>query len=175
MGLFYANLDPDTRQLMRVESDLGNHYASPRLTPQGLAAWVPLLNAAAESHTDVWLGDQVLMGNYMKHEEAWVLRGVQRWRRIKVPFACEQLAEGEFNRYYLRGLCRRALRDGTPSLLVYRGKEVRQPRPESEAKIGTLIDAQRLLEALRSNDFVSIETALAVPGGPSSGLTARLP
>jgi hypothetical protein len=37
------------------------------------------------------------------------------------------------------------------------------------------IDAQRLLDALRSNDFVSIEDALAVPGGPSSGLTARLP
>lgn len=175
MGLNYVSLDPRTRRFMRAESDLGNHYVSPRLTPQGLAAWVPLLNAAAEAHTDVWLGDQLRVGAYMKNEEPYTRNGQQFWRRINVPFACEQLAEGEFNRYYLRGLCCRALEDGISSLLVYRGKEVRQPRPESEAKIGTFIDAQRLLETLRANDFVSIETALAVPGGPSSGLTARLP
>lgn len=32
-----------------------------------------------------------------------------------------------------------------------------------------------LRAALRSNDFVSIEDALKIPGGPNSGITARLP
>jgi hypothetical protein len=175
VGLHYIDLDTRTREFMRAESDLCNHYASPRLTPQGLATWVPLLNAAIEKETDAWLGEQLRYNDHMKNQEPYTRNGKQFWRKINVPFACEQLAEGEFNRYYLRGLCRRALQDGIPALVVYRGKMVREPRPESEAKIGMFIDAQRLLDALRSNDFVSIEDALAVPGGPSSGLTARLP
>lgn len=41
--------------------------------------------------------------------------------------------------------------------------------------IGKEIAANELLVSLRSNDFVTIEDALKVPGGPNSGLTARLP
>jgi hypothetical protein len=71
-------------------------------------------------------------------------------------------------------LCRRSLEGGLGHLEVYRGKEVRDPRPESEVKIGTLVDPAALLETLRSNDFVSIGDYLSVPSGPNSGLTARL-
>ena len=96
-------------------------------------------------------------------------------RRINQPHAAQQLAEGEFNRYYIRGLCRRAQEEGITELVIYRGKEVRKPRPESQAKIGTRISVDHLLEALRSHDFVSVEEAFAVPSGPNSGLTAQLP
>ena len=98
-----------------------------------------------------------------------------RERRVNQPHAAQQLAEGEFNRYYLRGLCMRAKAANVSSLVIYRGKQVNQPRPESEAKIGTSINVDTLLSALRTNDFVTIEDAIGVPGGPNSGLTARLP
>lgn len=85
------------------------------------------------------------------------------------------MAEGEFNRYYIRGLCMRAKAEGKTHLVIYRGKQVRQPRPESEAKIGTSVAVDQLLPMLRQNDFVTIEDAIGVPGGPNSGLTCGLP
>jgi hypothetical protein len=59
-------------------------------------------------------------------------------------------------------------------LAVYRGKEVTVPRPQSQAKIGTFVAVDELLSVLRSTDFVTIEDHLAIPGGPNSGLAARL-
>lgn len=64
--------------------------------------------------------------------------------------------------------------EGKDILIVYRGKEVHQPRPESEQKIGTCVAVAMLLQHLRTNDFVTIEAVLGVPGGPNSGLTAKL-
>jgi hypothetical protein len=175
MGITYANLDETTRSFMREESDLGGHYPSPRLNEVGLKAWVDLLNQAIETGDDDWLAEQLRDLSYFKHEEDYSRNGKIFSRRINAMHAAQQLAEGEFNRYYLRGLCRRAQNDNVPALLVYRGKEVSVPRPESQAKVGTLIGVNELLQVLRRNDFVSIEDALGVPGGPNSGLTARLP
>jgi len=91
----------------------------------------------------------------------------------KVPHnAAQQLAEGEINRYYLRCLAARAIAEGKASLRIYRGKAVSQPRPDSEQKIGTLVNAKALLEELRKGDFV--DNALGLPSGPNSGLTADM-
>jgi hypothetical protein len=128
-----------------------------------------------ESRNDDWLSDELLRLDYLRNQESYATKRGTAWRRVNKPHAALMLAEGEFNRYYLRGLCRRAANDNIPTLIIYRGKQVRQPRPESESKIGLHIDVRGLLEVLRSNDFVSIEDAFAVPGGPNSGLTARLP
>jgi hypothetical protein len=47
--------------------------------------------------------------------------------------AADTLAEGEFNRFYLRGLCRRASAANMAEIEVYRAKEVanrvRSPQP----------------------------------------------
>ena len=175
MGIHYENLDDVTRGFSLEESALGNHYPSPRLTDEGLANWVPLLEEALRNHDDDWLAREIRTRGYMRNREQYIRQDRTQYRYINIPHAAQQLGEGEFNRYYLRGLCRRAQSEGITHLIVYRGKEVRNPRPESEAKIGTQIAVDALLEALRSNDFVSIEDTLAVPGGPNSGLTARLP
>lgn len=91
----------------------------------------------------------------------------------RVPIdAAETLAEGEFNRFYLRGLCRRAIRDRIESVEIYRAKEVANPRSESSMMLGQRLDAQRLLADLRAN--LGVDTALHLPPGPNSGLSARL-
>ncbi len=87
--------------------------------------------------------------------------------------APETLAEGEFNRFYARGLCRRAMAQGIESLLVYRAKEVVNPRPESVALIGKSLPVKQLLEDLRAN--IGTDTALGLPPGPNSGLSVKLP
>ena len=87
--------------------------------------------------------------------------------------AADTLAEGEFNRFYLRALCRRAVEDGVPNLTVYRAKAVRVPRAESQALVGKAIGAQALLQDLRAHP--GTDTALGLPPGPNSGLSAKLP
>jgi len=92
----------------------------------------------------------------------------------KVPVSApETLAEGEFNRFYARGLCARAIAEGISEVVVYRGKQVQQPRPVSQAMIGRRIDPTALLKDLRKSQ--GVEPALGIPPGPNSGLTVRLP
>lgn len=91
-----------------------------------------------------------------------------------VPFdANEVLAEGEFNRFYLRGLSRRAINDRIKNLIVYRAKEVAVARSASVALIGTAVHPATLLGDLREHP--GVDTALGLPAGPNSGLSARLP
>jgi hypothetical protein len=174
MGIYYENLDEMTRDYMLQESQLGGHYMSPRLTEEGQAAWQSLLEEAMQNGNDDWLARAILHRGFIRLREQYTRDGITRWRNVNREQAAQQLAEGEFNRYYLRGLCLRAQAEGQDTLSVYRGKEVHQPRPESEQKIGTRIAVDMLLQHLRTNDFVTIEAALGIPGGPNSGLTAKL-
>jgi hypothetical protein len=90
----------------------------------------------------------------------------------QVPYtAPDTLAEGEFNRFYARGLCVHVLASGGTEVEVYRGKEVQNPRPESQAMIGRRLPAQNLLDDLRTAQ--GVEPALGLPRGPNSGLTVR--
>ena len=175
MGLHYENIDETTRRYMFQESQLGGHYISPRLIDEGKANWQLLLEDAINHHNDDWLAHELLGRSLMRSHETYTRQGVTREREVNREHAAQQLAEGEFNRYYLRGLCLRAKAQGKDSLTVYRGKQVSKPRPESESKIGTSISVDMLLKTLRANDFVTIEDAIGVPGGPNSGLTAKLP
>ena len=92
----------------------------------------------------------------------------------RVPYnAAEVLAESEFNRYYVRGLCRRATANSIPRLEVYRAKHVVEPRPESQAKIGLLVDPEVVLLDVRAS--IGVEAALGIPPGPGSGISIRIP
>lgn len=81
------------------------------------------------------------------------------------------MAEGEFNRFYIRAICLRAIDKGQPNVLVYRGRHSDEPRPESERLIGTPISAQKLLSDLRASPGVDAAFGLAKP---SSGITVKL-
>jgi hypothetical protein len=162
---------------MAQELQLGGHHLSPRLTPEGVVAWPALLaEAVNDGHDDDWLADELIRRGLVRPAETYERGERLHARTVNQAHTARQLAEGEFNRYYLRGLCLRALNEGIPFLIVYRGKDVDNPRPESQAKVGARVPAGALLETLRRNDFVSVEDAVGgVPGGPNSGLTCRLP
>jgi hypothetical protein len=94
----------------------------------------------------------------------------------KVPHdANHTLAEGEFNKYYCRGLARVAIAEEIPRLQVYRAKHVAQPRQESQEKIGLLVDPAVILTDIRASQTEGVETALGIPPGPNSGITLRIP
>ncbi|NTV47513.1 MAG: hypothetical protein HGB11_13570, partial [Chlorobiales bacterium] len=164
MGIHYENLNQETRKFMLKESKLGGHYESPRLTPAGKQKWQELLEEAITYHDDNWLATEVINGGYSNNSEEYIRNGKQFSRVINKPQAAEQLAEGVFNRYYIRGLCLYAKSVGITGLVIYRGKAVSKPRAESEAKIGAIVPIDLVLTELRKNDFVSIGDALGVPG-----------
>lgn len=174
MGLFYEDLDTTTRGFMIQELNVGNPYQSPRLTERGLDLWPQLLSEACRYNDDIWLEEQLVLNELFKTHEFYIRNGIRYRRRINAKKSAQMLAEGEFNRYYLRGICLRAQHEGFEKLTVYRGKEVSTPRAESEAKIGTDIEANALLTTLRSHDFVSVDSAFSIPSGPNSGLTAKI-
>ena len=178
MGLAYANLDAETRGYVLEEIDMAvadkSIYLSPWLSPRGLTDWATLLRIAAENGSDDTLAAEL-------RREGRVNVTAQRRKpkstemtTYRVPDTAPMtMAEGEFNRFYCRGLCRRAIANGVAELEVYRAKQVEHPRPESEAKIGTHADPRAILEDLRKSP--GVEPALGLPPGPNSGLTLRLP
>jgi hypothetical protein len=146
-------------------------YQSPRLTELGQADLPRLLEAAACEHDDQWLADQLRVVGRLNEQEVSHRNGRQYTKAVPHS-AAETLAEGEFNRLFIRGQCRLAGERGVANLVVFRAKSVAAPRLESERRIGASIGAAALLDDLRNH--VGIETALGVPGGPNSGLSARL-
>jgi hypothetical protein len=176
MGIFYENLDERNREFMIQELDLdisnGRLYISLRLNSFGQETWSEILREAMQNYNDDWLAHQLLNGACFETHEPKLIRG--RTTMCKVPKkANETLAEGQFNCFYARGLCLKAIEDGIPEVEVYRGKRVKQPRPESEAKTGTRRAAKALLDDLRESR--GVDPALGIPSGPNSGLTVRLP
>lgn len=148
-------------------------HVSPRLTERGEADYPRLFRLAIERHSDAWLADELGADARLHTREPRRLRSGAT-TMVAVPYtAPETLAEGEFNRFYVRAICRRALADGVASVVIYRAKEVSQPRAASASRIGVAVDASTLLQDLRTN--IGVEPALGVPPGPNSGLSVRLP
>lgn len=90
----------------------------------------------------------------------------------KVPgIGPDLLAEGEFNRFYIRGVCADVLATGGAKVEVYHGKQVTKPRPASEKLIGQRLSAWQLLEDSRCAP--NNEPVTGLPAGPNSGLTVK--
>ena len=82
------------------------------------------------------------------------------------------LAEGEFNRFYIRGLCRRAIEERVPQLEIVRAKDVYMPRALSQKRIGALVEPGCLLLDLRTHVGAPPVHGVALWG---SGLSVRIP
>ncbi len=176
MSLQLANLSARTRQCMLAELELdlaqGKLYLSPRLSEIGRKEYENLLRRALNEGNDATLADGLRANGMLAAlEERRKPDGSIITARVPVT-APETLAEGEFNRFYIRGVCRRAVEDNVSELVIYRAKQVDNPRPDSEAKIRKMVSAKTLLEDLRTHQ--GIDTALGLPAGPNSGLSVRL-
>ncbi len=175
MGIFYAELNKEIRihMLDEIQADVNANrlYISNRLNELGRRQWPELLRQAIENHNDDWLATQLRQRNYMADfEQKKKPTGGYTTSRIPIT-AANTLSEGEFNRFYIRGLCLSVIASGQNELEIYRGKPANNPRPESEQRIGTFLPAEKLLQDLRNS--VGIDTALGLPPGPNSGLTVK--
>jgi hypothetical protein len=169
---YFPDLDSRTRAFMleEIAHDLthGTLHLSKRLSSTGNANYAQYLQHAARVGNEETLAAALRQPGHFQTMEP---RGTG-W--AKVPYnAAAVLAEGEFNRFYIRALCRRAIEDDVEELIIFRSKPVSNPRPESLTKIGRAVDPHRLLTDLRTHP--GADTALGLPQGPNSGLSVRLP
>lgn len=175
MSIYLENLDATTRDYMRGEVNMdfeNNSVYYSKFLKSGLEdSWDDILLNAVTEHDDIWLEQQIeakqlLVDTYQKRKPTG------GFTIAKVPYTAPQtLAEGEFNRFYCRGLCVRAMEEGK-MVEVYRGKDVTNARSASELMIGKTISPKELLQDLRTN--IGVDTALGLPAGPNSGLTIKL-
>jgi hypothetical protein len=177
MGLRYENLDAETRRFMleEIEMDIASDrlYLSSYLGQRAQGNWADLLRSAAATGTDDSLAAELRRPG-MLNATTQRRKPTGGYTTARVPHtAPETLAEGEYNRYFCRGLCRRAIANGIARLKVFRAKAVENPRPESQEKIGLLIDPEVILIDIRNS--TGVETALGIPPGPNSGITLKIP
>jgi hypothetical protein len=176
MTLRLDDLDNRTRELMVAELELDlteqSLYMSTRFTPAGTEACPELLREAFESGDDESLSLALAADGMLKmYEEG--RRGATIYKKRVPSDAARTYGQGEFNRFYLRALCVRAIADGIQWLEIYRTKDVTAPRPESTALEGSRVDPRGLRDDLRAHK--GVDTALGLPPGPNSGLSARIP
>jgi hypothetical protein len=148
-------------------------HVSPRLSNTGQQNYVTLLKEAFRSFGPAWLAEQLRsLGRMRRTEQKANPYGGYLTARIAHQ-AAEGLAEGEYNRFYIRALCRRAIEDNVPAMVVYRARPTKNPRPTSEKKVGNLVAPRELLGDLRARP--GTRPVMGLPAGPNSGLSVRLP
>ncbi|MGD1841349.1 MAG: hypothetical protein ACFB0B_10700 [Thermonemataceae bacterium] len=175
MALQLFHLDKTTRKYMLEELvyDMMNAkvYYSARLTNLGINKYLLLLRQACESGDEKTLARELAQTGLMKRKEKRRHRS-GAFIEVKVPKnACELLADGEFNKLYIRGLCRVAIEEGK-AIEVYRAKNADFPREQSNAVIGKRLDPEQLLEALRNQNYLA--TFLGIHPSVNVGLSIRL-
>ncbi|MFV8752954.1 hypothetical protein ACNOYE_20605 [Nannocystaceae bacterium ST9] len=172
MSLLHLDLQPPREARIRglmveeIEHDLQDDRLHPSdwLTARGELQWPLVLIEAAREKTDAWLANQL-------RSRSMLLEREPSGRKVPVN-AAETLAEGEFNRFYCRAVCRLAQELGTV-VIVYRAKNVEQPRERSELLRGQRLSPDDVLLDLRAAG--SKEPLIGVPGGWNSGISLTLP
>jgi len=167
----FNKLDTRTRGLMCEEITIAeksnNIYESTRFNETGRRIWTELLRKAALEHDEHWLAYQLELVGAMKDLETKA-KPKGGYTITHVPdIATEILADGQFNRFYMGAICRRALEDGKPNVLIYRAKQRVDPRPESITLEGKFREAKALLQELRIKEL-SLKCDLLKP---NSGLS----
>jgi hypothetical protein len=178
VAMQFVDLDPIVRLLMveelSIDITLGKLYQGKRLTAYGLQDWPTVLRTALESGNDTWLENWLTHPGRLEPFGNYTRMGVTRSRRVPAN-AAQTFAEGEFNRFYIRGVCRQSLQLRVGIVTCYRARYSENPRPESVAIEGKAFNAEALLRDLRENTGVDgINTALGMPPGPNSGMSVRL-
>lgn len=156
---------------IRDDIEANRLYISDRLNEEGCNAYPAKLLEAAHS-TDIAgfmqsLGLQYFNTHYQRRKPSG------GFTQAQMPVnANSMLCEGEFNRFYIRAVCRKAVDLGQRFVEVYRARPSSSPRLESVAIENEQFEASELLYDLRIS--IGTDTALGLPPGPNSGMSVKL-
>src|SRR3954465_758975 len=174
MPLQYEKPDPTTRRYAyaELEQDLrnGTYHNSERLRPEAVAEYQRLLSEALRYYDDRWLEERT--GDLLVESESRRTR-TGGTTTARVPhMAARLVAEGDFHRYYMRGIALRASEEGRQILEIYRARLSLEPRPESVSVEGSRVPAAEVLAHLRGP--LSPNVSVAPLGRTNSGLSVKL-
>ncbi|MBN3218551.1 hypothetical protein [Pectobacterium polaris] len=175
MALNLIDLNDNTRQYMATEiqydEENNNFYLSNYLSDYGKSVWASLLGESVQ-YDDEWLENEIKTRGLLAEFYTKKRPNSSELMQARVPVtAAKTLAEGEFNRLYVRGLCAAVASEGNGAVEAYRARDSANPRSESEAIIGRHFSPLDILNDLRSNP--GVESALGVPSGPNSGISIK--
>jgi hypothetical protein len=174
MPLHYENLDPITRRYaldeLQRDLDSGSFHASERLRPEGVSEYKRLLHESIRYYDDRWLEERA-EDLVIEHEPRRTKSGGVIEARVPT-MAVRMLAEGDFNRYYMRGVSLRAIDEQRGVVEVYRARLSLEARPESAELEGRRVSPSEVLSWLRGEP--SDDPGAARLGRPNSGLSIRL-
>jgi hypothetical protein len=167
----FENLDDTTRRYMLIEVDQAIQssqiHLSQRFTAHGRQLYPGLLREAVQAGDETSLALALQQQNCFAAQEPYGT-GIRR-----VPAsAARTFAEGQFNAFYMRGVCHRAIQVGS-QVVVYRAKEVNAVRPSSPYREGQYLDPHQVLQLLRHSPS-GRHRGPDVPAGFNSGLSLRL-
>ncbi|WP_034837987.1 hypothetical protein [Endozoicomonas numazuensis] len=159
--------------ISEIQSDIdqGKLYISERLNGSGAEIYPELLLDAAkegdiESFTSA-LGMNFFNSTYLRKKP----RG--GFSSVKMPHnANATLCEGEFNRFYIRAVCQKAISQDQQFITVYRARSSSNPRIESIRLENQQFQALPLLQDLQES--IGVDSALGLPPGPNSGMSIKL-
>jgi hypothetical protein len=157
-------------ELDRDEGPPDRVYVSPRLSPAGASEYRGILRESLASGGVNSFEDALSAPGMFNAYEMSRSRLGRSFEKQVPSNAAESLAEGEFNRYYIRGLCARLLAEGGGDVQVYRARASAHPRRGSQEMIGMIIEPGALLEDLRLHIG---ETPSLLPH-VNSGLSVRI-
>ena len=165
----------DVREEMKseIKSDIDNGilYISDNLNSEGKSLYPEKLLQAAESSEIEGFINSLGMDYFNSHYERRKPKG--GFTQAKMPYnANTMLCEGEFNRFYIRAVCIKAMSVGQQYVTAYRARPSNSPRAESLEIESKQFNAEVLLKDLRAN--IGINTALGLPPGPNSGMSVHL-
>ncbi len=169
--MHYRHLDDALRQTMLAEiaADAAAQrlYRSPRLNLDGEEAWESLLRAAVERHDAHWLTDNLKAYRYLRKTEK------RQMLTVRVPFeAPRALAEGQFNRFYVRAVCLRAQAAGRDAVVIVAGRDLVEAPQAARDLVGSQLEAEELRCKLEAE--YRVDRALGVRTLEPSGLTVGL-
>jgi hypothetical protein len=177
VGLRYEELTSETRRFMLEEiqqdEDTETLYRSPWLTQGGQGDWAEILREAATSGTDDTLAGALRLRGRIVVRAQRRKPNSQQMTWYRVGANAPEVMSGEFNVFYCRGLCRRAIEEKVSRLEVYRARASAQPRRDSEMKLGLLVEPEVILIDLRKTH--GTEPTFGLPPGPNTGLSLRYP
>lgn len=150
-------LAPKIRRLMLEELDWslepGKLYHSKHFSGAGQKEYPLLLEKALRSGNPDTLEESLNIEEYFQPDTP--------------KNAAQTFAWDEFNKYYMRALCRLAQAIAGSRLVIVRGRQSNNPKPESDRLLETEKNPLKFLAGLREVPRVN-------PFGANSGLTLEL-
>jgi hypothetical protein len=161
--------DIRTRMLQELARDIEQKqiFYDSRLVENGRNLYLQILAQALEHDTPESFSEEILKNSLLNPTE---MREISEGRTVQAKvskIAHRNIGEAEFNRYYMRAICLKAIEQGIEEVEVYRARASANPRPDAADRK----NAKDLLEHLRT-------TNISVPGsfpGPNSGRSVRIP